>query len=69
MTQETQETLKAQVRTLKQSQLNYRHTTKPALKKQIRTLKVLKNYFLQCGTTAAGSSQSNVSRIYILNNQ
>ena len=28
-----------------------------------------KNYFLQCNATAAGSSQSNVSRVYILKKQ
>ena len=39
------------------------------LKKQNETVESLKNYFLQCDATAAGSSQSNVSRIYILNYQ
>ena len=31
-----------------------------------KRLSFQKNYFLQCNATAAGSSQSNVSRAYIL---
>ena len=60
----TSESVLKRVINIKQSVTN---KVKNVVKTQNQTVESLKkNYFLQCGnTTAADSSQSNVSRIYI----